>query len=283
MAGTHPLFRDFEVPPAERLTSWEDPATLDYDYWSPLESGSHLQHQIEIIARNILVVFAFLRGTDELGLGLAACIAGFLFHQPWRNNFLNEPWRYSLLIVACASGIYRPVFANETRYYILCFPFLLGCALALFAQLARLGTRNEGGSRLPVSLSVVLVTASFISPVLPGVWTAVTRGSPTPEFHAARAFSAQLAEAPQGPIASVGESDERHIAFYVSYLTERQFFGTRMGAASVTDILASGTAYILVGAGAPVEMELADDRRFTAFPVLDGLAAQYRLYRVNGG
>jgi len=282
--GTHPLFRDFDVPPAERLTSWEDPATLAYDYWSPLENGEMRRHQTEVFLRNILLILAFLRGTDELGLGLAACIAGFLFHQPWRNSFKKEPWRYSLLVLVCVCGIYAPVFANESRYYVLCYPLLLACALAFFGQLARFaGQEGEDRFRFPVILSIALVTASFISPVLPGVWTAVTRGSPTPEFHAARAFSAQLAGAPDGAIASVGENDERHIAFYVSYLADRRYHGTRMGLAPAADILGSGATYVLVGAGSPTDLDLAADNRFAAFPVLDGLAAEYRLYRVNGG
>jgi hypothetical protein len=280
---THPLFRDFDVPPDGRLTSWEDPSTLDYPEWSPLADGSMFQHQIDVFLRNILQIVELVSGFDELGLGVVACVAGFLFHHPWRETFGREPWRYSLLIVAPVSALYAPVFADEPRYYLLFYPLLVGSALAFFGELADAGRRRSESLRrssLPAMLAVTLVVLSFSAPFLPGAAIALTRGSPTPEFHVARGFSAQLENASGGPIASIGQNDARHIAFYISYLTGRAFYGTRMGEASAEEIIESGTAYILVTVDSAVDHALAADARFASFPALMGQVAAYRLYHV---
>ena len=109
MAREHPLVRSFHKPGTGRVTAWEDPTSLPYNYWSPFENVAYAVHQGKIIHRNAHTIVQHLKAFDWLGLGLISALFGYLLGHPWRKSLREEPWRLSFIPIASLVAIYLPV------------------------------------------------------------------------------------------------------------------------------------------------------------------------------
>src|SRR5262249_33318096 len=90
MAGEHPAQLRFYKPEPGRITTFEDPTHLPYNYWSPLENVAYAVHQAKIIRRNAHLVVQYLKTFDWLGLGLVSAILGYLLARPWPKLLQEE-------------------------------------------------------------------------------------------------------------------------------------------------------------------------------------------------
>ena len=136
----HPFGNTVYRPESGRVTAWEDPSKMEYQYWSPFESNEKLIHQLTLVRKNIKTVFKFLSAFDGVGLflswfGVGVLVFGLAFftRSPWGKNWFNERWRWLVLPVICLSIIYLPVYVLSTdqRYFYLIVPLLLILSLGL--------------------------------------------------------------------------------------------------------------------------------------------------------
>ena len=105
--------------------------------WSPFSSPERLTHQFRLILKNTMTIARTLRDFDWLGLGLIAAMAGFVFHYPWALGLREQPWRLVAPTLVAICGVYLPVFAEDDRYYLACYPLLLAASLGFLGDLAR--------------------------------------------------------------------------------------------------------------------------------------------------
>src|SRR6266700_2378972 len=104
----------FYKPETGRITVWEDPTNLPYNYWSPFESVAYAVHQAKLIHRNAHLIIQYLKTFDWFGLGLVSAILGYLLARPWAKGLLQEePWRFSFIPIASVVLIYLPVYAGH--------------------------------------------------------------------------------------------------------------------------------------------------------------------------
>ncbi len=123
----HPTFRKFHVPPAGRISSWEEPTMLEYRYWSPFESHTLFNHQLTMIFGNIKT-----QVSSWLLLGVLALLSVSVRRD-------REQIRYAalaLLPVICNLVVYLPTHADDPRYYFPSYPFLLAGLLVSIQALA---------------------------------------------------------------------------------------------------------------------------------------------------
>jgi len=169
--ASHPFGSTIYKPEEGRVTAWEDPSRMGYDYWSPLESGESFSHQFSLIGRNAGTVFQFLAGFDGLGvllgwfgLGTLVFLFAMIAKPPRVKNWLADRWRWVVLPLICLGGVYLPVYVMpvDQRYFYLFLPLFLILALGQAAILA--GVRN----RMAVVCAVLfLLPLAFRKPLEP--------------------------------------------------------------------------------------------------------------------
>ncbi|MEO8429349.1 MAG: hypothetical protein ABI651_19835, partial [Verrucomicrobiota bacterium] len=115
----HPFGHTFHRPEPGRLTSWEDPSGMQYNYWSPLAKKEYAAHQLKLIARNFQTIVRLLCGFDLIGIGLLAMLGCLAVPSPWREKLAQQRWRWSTVPVVCLSVIYLPVYIQivDGRYF----------------------------------------------------------------------------------------------------------------------------------------------------------------------
>ena len=138
----HPFGSTIYQPEPGRVTAWEDPSRMGYDYWSPFGSGENFWHQLTLIGRNAGTVFQFLVAFDGVGalfgwFGVGTLVFGLaLFAKwPWAKNWLADRWRWMVIPLICLGGIYLPVYVMpvDQRYFYLFLPLVMILTLGLFS------------------------------------------------------------------------------------------------------------------------------------------------------
>ena len=134
----HPFGSTVYQPDTGRVTAWEDPSRMNYDYWSPFGSGENFSHQLSLIGRNTLTEFQFLAAFDGVGklfgwfgLGTLVFILALVAKPPRAKNWLTERWRWSVIPLVCLGGVYLPVYVMpvDLRYFYLFLPLFFILAL----------------------------------------------------------------------------------------------------------------------------------------------------------
>ena len=127
----HPFGSTVYQPDTGRVTAWEDPSRMNYDYWSPFGSGENFSHQLSLIGRNTLTEIQFLAAFDGVGklfgwfgLGTLVFILALVAKPPRAKNWLTERWRWSVIPLVCLGGVYLPVYVMpvDLRYFYLFLP-----------------------------------------------------------------------------------------------------------------------------------------------------------------
>ncbi len=136
----HPFGSTIYQPDTGRVTAWEDPSRMDYDYWSPLASGENFSHQLSLIGRNAKTVFQLLAAFDGVGallgwFGVGTMVLGLALFakRPWSKNWLADRWRWMVIPLICLGGIYLPVYVMpvDQRYFYLFLPLVMILTLGL--------------------------------------------------------------------------------------------------------------------------------------------------------
>lgn len=219
----HPLGRMFDNPAPGRITSWEDPSTWTYAYWSPFERKEYALHQLKLIVRNVKVLVALLASFDAIGLGLAGILTCLLVGRAWQERLAAEPWRWSVVPVVCMAALYLPGYLNVQvqRYLYAIFPFLLACSMGAAAWLT-----ERFGACPWVRRSVIwLVAAFFLLPGLIRLPLAVA-GLPQPASVAARELAWRLEKAGiRGAIVGSATLAGGRAGLYTAFLLNRPWYG----------------------------------------------------------
>ena len=208
----HPFRLMFHRPEAGRIFSWEDPSTMPYHYWSPLENRSYAKHQLHLMYTNVLRQLMVLRGFDVFGIGLFALVSGMLLPGSLRQRLQAEPWRWAVIPVICLAGWYLPVHAVDQRYYFLIYPLILTASMGFVLSLTRSLCRWQRGASY---VGLLLVVSSFAFPVLTKLPTALRGlGDPSVIAHAL-AMKLQAAHV-SGPLAGIGTKEGLYMAFFMN-------------------------------------------------------------------
>ena len=114
----HPFGSTIYQPEPRRVTAWEDPSRMGYDYWSPFASDENFSHQLTLIGRNAKTCcFNSWRSFDGIGVflrwfGVGTLVFGLALFakRPWTKNWLTYRWRWMVIPLICLSGVYLPVY-----------------------------------------------------------------------------------------------------------------------------------------------------------------------------
>lgn len=267
-AALRPTFSTFHKPDTGRITSWEDPTSLPYKYWSPLENVAYAVHQARVIRRNAHSIVRHMKTFDWLGLGLFSAIFGYLFGTPWRKSLQEERWRLSLIPIASLSVIYLPVYADAVRYYWPALPFLIAASFGFVLNLSGSIFKHHAVQR---ALALVLVTLSFIIGNEGSFLRAFSLSErTTKQYLAAKILADKLRVTGLiGPVASVGPHDYRidlqdRTDLYVAYLLNVPWFGHMNEVHDTEEILSSGADLILLPRGSAIPKQLRENPRFAS-------------------
>ena len=264
----HPFARTFHTPEAGRITSWEDPSRMNYQYWSPFENGENAKHQLGLIQENLRTVVVLLGGFELTGLSLIG-IAGslLLFAQACRAGRAVVPgWGLAWLACGCLSAPYLLVYVKEVdqRYLFAAFPWVLAGCLGTVEWAAGVGQKpsTDGFSSHSLHrLGMAGVTLIFGLSALPPLWGALT-GALDPASFLARDLKQRMERAQfRGAIAGSGLIAGGRTGVYLAYWMRSPWRGDELNP-SPEAIVASGAAFYLVSSKSNLIPRLVLDPRF---------------------
>ena len=236
----HPFARVLHQPDAGRVTQWEDPSGMNYQFWSPFENGEAARHQMEIVVENVPKVLAYfggfnvvhllrtggavsardlfvlIPGFDLFYLSLAGVVGCLVIRGGIRERLAAERWRWAALPVIMMGGLYLPVYlrSDDLRYFYPAFPFVWVAAAGVAASLVvRLGHRSERGH----AIALRVVAVSFALPA--AIWIlAALVGIPNAGNAFARELAARMDDAGMsGPIAGSATLQGGRAGLYTAY------------------------------------------------------------------
>ena len=275
----HVMVRSYIVPALGRISFWEDPDPRLYDTWSAFSNFAMFKHQLRVMVRNLIQILINFRSMDPIGLGLVSCLFGFFFSF---SRLRKEKWRLAAPLVAVTAGIYLPVYAEDLRYYIICYPIFIAAAFGFADRfsaidspigdpvvVARRSIMNPTDWRS--TIAAALVTACFSFSLISDLRQAL-RKNESLEYAFAQRLSNALHNAPPGPLVSVGDLNDvlYDITLYVAFLTERQYYGNEIDAWSLGEL--RGGYYLVVRADTTLDRESASNaqaKRFFSAPSSD--------------
>ncbi len=236
----HPFARELHRPDPGRVTQWEDPSNMDYQFWSPFSSAANARHQAGIVLENLPKVAAYFSGLnvvhllrtggsvgardllalipgfDLFYLGLAGLIASCVLKGGWRKRLREERWRWTAAPVALMAGLYLPVYlrSDDLRYFYPAFPFVwtacagaLGWAVKAYGE--KVGRLEWLGSRA--------LAASFGLPAIVW-WLAACAGIPNAGNNYAEVLAERMREAGlSGPIAGSATLQGGRAGLYTAF------------------------------------------------------------------
>ena len=258
--GLHPFTSSFHKPDPGRLTVWEDPTNMKYEFWSPFESRTCFEHQIKLVKENFQTVVSLLADFDSYALGVIALFACLVIVRPWRETLARDRWRWLLVPVVCVAGVYLPVYvrAADGRYFYFAYPALLTIGLGAIAWLtARL--RQKG--RLVRLVAMGLLALSF------GFWPLVRMlisldGLRNDASASALNLAGKLRAANvRGPIAGSGMVMYQRAGLYTAFLLDQPWYGDERQP-TPGSFKKSGARLIVVNRGDTVAAELEQDSDF---------------------
>jgi len=273
--ASHPFGSTINKPEPGRVTAWEDPSRMDYDYWSPFASGENFSHQFLLIGRNAKTVFQLLAAFDGVGallkwFGVGTLVLGLALFakRPWSKNWLDNRWRWMVIPLICLGGIYLPVYVMpvDQRYFYLFLPLImiltLGIVSLFFAK------------KRQTSWVWVLLF------LLPSSWLLPSR---VPVGSFAQNLANRMEHAGMvGPIVgSTFVSSEGHrLGLYVAWHLGQPWFGD-VRPASLEAYKHSGARFAIAIGGSPLAKQLDADPAFKHVSAKLGEKGSLQVYEVQ--
>jgi len=267
LAPYHVMLHSYIVPQPGRISFGEDPDPRLYDTWSAFSNFAAFKYQLTVIKRNLIQILINFRSMDPIGLGLVSSLCGFFFSF---SRLHKEKWRLAAPLVAVTAGIYLPVYAEELRYYIICYPIFIAAAFGFVDRfsaidspigdpvvVARRSVMNPADWRS--TIAAALVTACFLFSLVSDLRQALHK-TESPAYAFAQRLSNALHNAPPGPLVSVGDFNDFllfSLTLYVAFLTERQYYGNQIDASSLGKL--RGGYYLVVRADTTFDRESASN------------------------
>jgi hypothetical protein len=263
IVGPHDIERSpgnkaFHTPEAGRLIATEDPTSLPYAYWSPFESREYFKHQVGVIYHNGRKMSDFLAGFDFFHFGLVAVLWGLLVRPPWRDNLTRDPWRWAVVIIACMSVFYLPVYAGDERYYYGAYPFLVASSLGTVVSLT---STIRGRINVPRLVGFSLVTLSFVQTPVLNVANALTSVDDKYVRLSSDLATKVHALGRDGSFVSVGTCLGDVPPMFVALFLNQVYHGCEISP-TLMNVKGSGAKLILVVRSLPLIDELERDPQF---------------------
>ena len=247
-----PVSRQYYVPRAGRITTWEQPDELPFPSWSAFSSKENFRHELETIgthARKIeWVVFEF----DKWRLGFFSAIVGLFLLGIHRGATSGRRWLLGIPIAILYSAFFLPVGLIVYRYFYPAYVLLFASAIGVAEWL---GSKWGSFSRITTRLLIAVVLISFAIPPVTDLLSLpkwYERVSPINEPVAARIVAAGLA----GPVAGAGEQRPMILGFYLG----QPYYGHK-DRPSIDEMLSSGARLLVVDRGSELAQALRQDSR----------------------
>lgn len=294
----HPAFGTLHQPDVGRVTQWEEPSRMAYQYWSPFASAGNFQHQLYVMAGNAVTCarwlgmashsgFQELRerggaaaaralpGFDLAGLSLlgVTVAAGLLLTCRRGGRDARRCW--AVVPVICLGALYLPFWVQpeDGRYFYPAFPFVWTAVWAA-AAFGRKWRRDGRRCRLARRHATVLI---FPFAATVAVWTAAAlHGLPNPASEAAHAMAGHLrTERIRGPLAGSGAMSGGRTGLYTAFLLGERWLGDDPQAGSM-EFLASGARVVMMRRNSSQAESFARDPRWR--PLETGMSAPLQVF-----
>lgn len=281
----HPFARTLGPPEPGRITSWEEPSQMAYNYWSPLESRAYAWHQLKVLLRNSSTCIALLTSLNfSWLLLLVAWPLERLRRGAWSPT-CGAAGR-ALLVPALLLLLYLPCYVTitEQRFFYPAFPFLFA-ALALWAlapaegAAARLETAEPRRERAGWWLTV----AGGVAPLLAAAFVIGSRPMLAGNYAADLAHRIQQARL-AGPVAGSAMLPGGRTGLYLAFLLDQPWYGDKPGA-TASEFYTSGARLVVARRGSVLDDALAQAPEFADLDgrLFSGAAAAERFpVRVYG-
>ena len=295
-ARNHVFERTYHKPEKGRITAWEDPSREAYEFWLAFDSKESFQFQLAMVGKNFMTILKALYHFGAMVIGLLLAIGAGLYvlwMMAFRRRldiFREKRWLLSGPLIATASAVYLPVFADAQRYYLVAYPMMLAVALPVLQialrRLLNLANSQNANRRWPVdaiSASVLVLLIFAVPYVVHGMvaWKNpfVYRYNVT-----GREIAKILRDKPPGALATAG--DIIPAAVLAAYHSERPYYGNRVDNPGIEAMLASGARYLIVEPGSKPDAALRTSGKVreiasrTAEQAARQTINKYRLYEV---
>jgi len=244
----------FHVPRQGRVTSWENPTEIDSATKAPLVNGSSpvvdrgIVRALIIFKTNYGLITRFLISPGWFSLVLAGLLAVFLHRGA--PQFLSAPWRIGALLAAVIIAPYLVTYAKHMRYFVACFPLLLGCTLGLLNwseqhHLLSWTSDTKFISKVPVFLLLAVFAGILWIPSASEVLWVVQRDNSQAQYALGRRIARELVQ--QGisvqSMAAVGQYGR--IGLYTAFHLGVPHYGHEEGADNVEFLQEEGVDILL--------------------------------------
>jgi len=219
----HPFATQFHKPEDGRVTSWEDPTTLPYKYWSPISGFSNFLYQLKLIGRNLIIVVGLLLFLHPVVAFLVFASIRWFFKFGETSYLSSMSWFRLLLPVFAICIVYLPTWISikDVRYFYPVLPFVFGSVALFFSMRVEPWKLKRPG--LVRYLPLLLAVGTVLTATVPGVVQAL-------HSYKAGVCAHRIAEGINsakidGNIAGSGLISGGRVGMFVAYLLNRQWLG----------------------------------------------------------
>lgn len=239
----HPCFVRLNAPAEGRFSNWEDPARLEYVFWSPFASAPDWARQWNLLKVNLRSIFGIFLDFGALSVGFLALATCFVFRRPLDRVLFSESWRWTVFPVGGLVLAFLPLEVKEldARYFYGAYPLLLAAVFGFLQWLLQQFARR----RFPKGFLVASVAVLFGLPMAPQLVTAL-EGRPHPGGLVALELAERLRSANiGGAIAGDAMLMGSRTGLYVACLLNEPWFGGSPDASGM-DYFASGAEIVIL-------------------------------------
>lgn len=255
----HPFATQFHKPDKGRITSWEDPTTLPYKFWSPLSSFDNLFYQFKLIGRNLLIVIGLLLALHPVIAFLVFASIRWFFKWGETGYLSSMSWFRLLLPVFAICVVYLPVWISikDVRYFYPVLPFVFGSVALFFAMRVEPWKLKRPG--LVRYLPLLLAIGTILTATVPSVvqaWNSYKAGLCAHKI--AKAIQDSKIE---GNIAGSGLIPGGRVGMLTAFLLNRQWLGDSRNP-SLEDVLNCGASIFITSSSSSLEKILVNSTQF---------------------
>lgn len=269
----HPFATHFHKPQQGRVTSWEDPTSLPYKFWSPISKFSNFLYQLKLIGRNLLIVAGLLLALHPVIAFLVFASIRWFFKWGETGYLSSMSWFRLLLPVFAICIVYLPVWVSikDVRYFYPVLPFVFGSVALFFAMRVEPWKLKRPG--LVRYLPLLLAIGTVLTATVPSVVQAVN--SYKAGICAHKVAKAIKEAEIDGNIAGSGLIPGGRVGMFAAFLLNRQWLGDAENP-TLEDVLKSGASIFITSNTSAL------DRLLIASPLFENITGK-AFETPNGG
>lgn len=249
----HPFSSGLQPPEQGRITNWEDPSKLHYNYWSPISSFSNILHQLKLIGRNTLIIIGMLFALHPV-LFILAFVSIRWFFKSGETGYQNSmSWLRLILPVFIICLVYLPVWISikDTRYFYPALPYVFSSIALFFCTRVESWKLKRPG--LVMYLPLFLAIGTALPLMIPGV--VQSYNSYRAGLCAHKIADGIVKNKIEGNIAGSGLIRGGRVGLFTSFLLNRPWYGDTSKPTS-EQIKTSGASIFIISKGTEFEKAL---------------------------